>query len=499
MEKVNLMDMREKAIEYLDALVKRCVVFEAQQGKSRFDVVDPACGAVISAVPLMDRGAVEGCINAAHDAQAGWAARGFSARAALLKKWHALIAADKDALAALLTLEQGKPLAEAAAEINATLGNIAWSAERCADSYEEAAPSHVDGAKNILTYEAIGVVGAITPWNFPSAMVSRKAAPALAAGCAVVLKPAEDTPLSALALCALAHQAGIPRDVFSVVTLDRENAPLFSDVAFKTPKISMVSFTGSTAIGKALIKASAEHVTKLSLELGGNAPFIIREDADIDAAVEGAFASKFRNAGQTCICANRIYIHEKIYDDFQRRLVERVSAASFGGGFTAGVEVGPVINARAHQRLCVFKAELESQGARALPLKSSGRELGALNFAPLVYECDSACSATAQEIFGPSACLYKFSTDEEAAALANATEYGLAAYVYGRDPHDTNALARQLHFGMVGINELRIADASIPFGGMKQSGLGREGGQDSLKNFMNLKYFCRRDSVLTIP
>ncbi len=489
------MDRIGSAKTYLKTLMARDEAFNAKQsGLEHFDVVDPAYGTVICAVPIMDAAMIEGQIAGAHKAQMKWAALGFAGRAALLDKWHDQIVEHKDALAALLTWEQGKPLAESQAEIASTIGNVRWSAQRCADSYEHTEPSHIDGAENIIKYEAIGVVAAITPWNFPSAMVTRKAAPALAAGCAVVLKPAEDTPLSALALCDLAYQAGIPRDVLRIITLDRDHAALFSEVAFKTPKVAMASFTGSTAIGKLLIKASAENVTKLSLELGGNAPFIVRADADLQAAVAGAFASKFRNAGQTCICANRIYVHEDAYDAFKSMFVQRVSQAKIGDGFDSAVEIGPVINQRAYQRLCAFKDELEAQNAQILPVQSVGHDSG-LFFAPLVYECDSACTAPQQEIFGPVACLYKYSNDDAMAALANETEYGLAAYVYGGDKDATYALAAQLQFGMVGINEVRIADASIPFGGVKQSGVGREGGQDSLKNFMNLKYFCRRDSV----
>ena len=462
---------------------------EAFEGAKGFAVLDPVKGDVVAHVPNMNGAIINEKIAKAKQAQKSWAALSFEARCKILTAWKDQIVTHQDALAALLTWEQGKPLAEAKAEIAATIKNVEWSASESVEIEGSIVPSHVEDAENQICYEAMGVVAAITPWNFPSAMVSRKAAPALAAGCAVILKPAEDTPLSALALIVLAHKAGVPQDLFSVVTLDRQSAPEFSNAVFSSPDVAMVSFTGSTAVGKKLIEASAQNVVKLSLELGGNAPFIVCADADIDLAVEGAFACKYRNAGQTCICANRFFIHEAVYDEFMNKFTARVNKAALGYGFDEGVEIGPLINQAAYERVNAFEQELVGQGAVRV---QTAHDKGEFPFvAPSIYACPDDCDAPKQEIFGPVACVYKFSAQDEVVQRANDTEYGLAAYVYCADPLCAQEIAAQLQFGMVGINETRIGDASIPFGGIKQSGIGREGGLDSLKNFMNVKYICK--------
>ncbi len=453
------------------------------------EVIDPSNGAVIASIEPDSAPQIRQKISDAVFAQLEWAAHSPEYRRATLQKWHDLAAQDQDQLAALLTLEQGKSYKEAQAEIAASLKNIAWSADLCTQSHDYEAPSHVEGAVNKVVYEPLGVVAAITPWNFPSAMVTRKVAPALAAGCAVILKPAEDTPLSALALVKLAQKAGIPAEIFALAILPRESAALFSDIVFNDARVRMVSFTGSTAVGKSLIAASATNVTKLSLELGGNAPFIICADADLDKAVEGAFASKFRNAGQTCICANRLFVAASIYDQFIERFVARVAAAKIGNGFDDGVEIGPLIHARAYENMQKFLSQL--QGDYAELIYRGHMDLPAPFVAPHIFACADECQAPQQEIFGPIACVYKFDDIDDVITRANETSYGLAAYVYGADQDLTAYIAQQLQFGMVGINEVRISDASIPFGGVKQSGIGREGGRDSLLNFMVSKYICQ--------
>jgi succinate-semialdehyde dehydrogenase/glutarate-semialdehyde dehydrogenase len=494
---VNKMNDYNLALTYLKALMASKNVqnqldnfgFVGQE----FTINNPFNDTLIGQMPIMSEKQISERIKTAASAQVSW--RSFTAekRAACLTKWHEEVKANQDNLAALLTLEQGKPLAEARTEVAASMANILWAAERALDSYQTQSDSHLPDATNSIYYEPVGVVGAITPWNFPSAMVTRKVAPALAAGCGVLLKPAEDTPYSALALVDLAYKAGLPEGLLQIVTLDRDNAHLFSEVVFKDKAVAMVSFTGSTAIGQKLIAASAENVTKLSLELGGNAPFIVCADADIDLAVEGAYASKFRNAGQTCICTNRFYIHESVYDAFKDKLIKRIERACVGDGFDLSVEIGPVINQRAFKRLKQAAQDLSEGGAELLLGKNNHMENRAQLFLPMVFECEHDLQGPRHEIFGPIACLFKFTDNEQALRLANDTDYGLAAYLYTNDAQAAQDMACQLQYGMVGINETRIADASIPFGGMKHSGIGREGGMDSLKNFMNLKYMCKKN------
>lgn len=432
-------------------------------------------------------------IEEAQGVQCFWASSSNEYRQDKLKSWSSLCERHKSDLASLLSLEQGKPLSESLIEIDASIKNIKWAADCLDEEYSYETSSHVDKATNVIKYEPIGIVAAITPWNFPSAMITRKVAPALAAGCVVLAKPAEDTPLSALALLALAREAGIDEGIFDVVLLSREGAGVFSKLCFENPNVRLLSFTGSTAVGKTLITESAQNVTKLSLELGGDAPFIVTERANLDKAIDAAFASKFRNAGQTCICANRIYIHEHVYERFKKGFVRRVAQARIGGAFDNEVEIGPLINEQALNRLRKIEEELKGQSISPIyidfeqeyPDGSSG-----YFFKPAIYEVSHKCSLINQEIFGPIAFLCRYSDTDDIAALANDTPYGLAAYIYDQNSGEAKALADQLHFGMVGINEIRIADASIPFGGAKHSGIGREGGQDALKYFMNMKYIC---------
>ncbi len=477
------------ALKFLGTILHEQSSWVARDGAPTLTVADPATGALVASLTITTKAQICAKIDQVSIAQALWAEMTASARQNILRKWHDLAQKHEGELAALLTLEQGKPLSEAKAEISSSLKNILWSAGLCErkNGYEE--KSHINGALNEVHYEPVGVVAAITPWNFPSAMITRKVAPALAAGCGVILKPAEDTPLSAIALAKLAYDAGIPRGLFALVITNREGAAEFSDVVFSDKRVRMVSFTGSTAIGKTLIASSAQNVTKLSLELGGNAPFIICADADLDKAVEGAFASKFRNAGQTCICANRIYVHADIYDVFMERFVARVRAVKIGNGFEDGVEIGPLINERAQQNVQNFIKKLESESAQKI--YAAQLDLAGSFLAPMIYACAEGCAAPQEEIFGPIACIYKFDSYEDVVQKANETDYGLAAYIYAKDNKLSMRLAKALHFGMVGINETRISDASIPFGGVKQSGIGREGGYDSLKNFMVTKFICK--------
>lgn len=471
--------------------------FAERQGEDsgKLSVCDPATGRVVAVIPLCQGIEITDKFDSAAVAQIEWSALLPDERSSVLLRWANLIEQQKESLAALLSLEQGKPIGESALEIAATIDNVRWSAQEVLKIENVNLKPHLPEAQNVIIYQPVGVVAAITPWNFPSAMVTRKAAPALAAGCAVVLKPAEDTPLSAMALVHLAWEAGVPNGAFSYVILDRDSAPLFSDVAFSHPAVRMASFTGSTAVGKKLVMQSAKNVVKLSLELGGNAPFIIGKQADLEKAIEGAFASKFRNAGQTCICANRIFVHEDVYDSFLTGLLKRIASAKVGNAFADGVEIGPVINKQAYERLAAYADSLLSDGAKEVEIQgeSSNDDLDIKGYfvQPRLFECVKGCVLLKQEIFGPIAALVKYGDSDDVAQMANDTEYGLAAYIYDENKQRAERLAALLQYGMVGINETRIAHASIPFGGVKQSGIGREGGPESPKNFMNIKYICK--------
>ena len=457
------------------------------QGKRTFAVNNPATGEVLAHVPDLGAAETARAIAAAQAAQPGWMALTAKERAAILRRWHELILENAEDLALIMTAEQGKPLAEARGEVAYGASFIEWAAEEGKRLYGEIVPSPFKDARIHVLRQPVGVVAAITPWNFPNAMITRKAGPALAAGCAMVVKPAEDTPLSALALAELAARAGVPAGVFNVITGD---APTIGSALTASPDVRMLSFTGSVEVGKLLMRQCADTVKKVSLELGGNAPFIVFDDADLDAAVAGALASKYRNTGQTCVCANRIMVQAGVYDAFAEKLAARVKEMKVGIGTEEGVVQGPLINEQALQKVERLVADAREKGARVL---TGGRRhaLGGTFYEPTVI-CDISpdMAIAREEIFGPVAPLMRFETEEEAVRLANDTPYGLAAYFYARDVGRVVRVSEALEYGIVGVNRGIISTEVAPFGGVKESGLGREGGRHGVEEFTELKYVC---------
>ena len=452
-----------------------------------FAVIDPATGEKIADVPLMTGVETRRAIEAGERAQRGWRALTAAQRAAVLKRWHALMIANTDDLAVIMSAEQGKPLAEAKGEIGYAASFIEWFAEQAKRVDGDVLASPAADKRMLVTKEPIGVCAAITPWNFPAAMITRKVAPALAAGCAMIVKPAEATPLSALALAELAHRAGVPAGVFSVVVGDPRaiGAEMTSN-----PIVRKLSFTGSTPVGRLLMSQCAPTIKKLSLELGGNAPFIVFDDADLDAAVEGALASKYRNAGQTCVCTNRFYVQDGVYDAFAEKFAAAVARIKVGNGFEGGVTQGPLINEAAVEKVEAHIADAVARGARVL---TGGKRLtaGKLFFEPTVVDGVTASMRFAtEETFGPVAPLFRFNDEAEAIAAANATEFGLAAYFYSRDIGRVWRVSEALKYGMVGINTGLISNEIAPFGGVKQSGLGREGSKYGIEEYIEIKYLC---------
>ncbi|UVJ41866.1 NAD-dependent succinate-semialdehyde dehydrogenase [Pseudomonas sp. LS1212] len=452
---------------------------------TRQDIFNPATGQCIGQVPNL--GAVEAreAIAAANAAWPAWRARTAKERSSLLKRWHALMLENAEALAEILTLEQGKPLSEARGEILYAASFIEWFAEEAKRIYGDTIPSHKPDARIVVSKEPIGVVAAITPWNFPAAMITRKAGPALAAGCPVIVKPAPETPFSALAMAALAEQAGIPAGIFNVITGD---AVAIGGELTASPVVRKLSFTGSTAIGKLLMAQCAPTLKKVSLELGGNAPFIVFDDADLERAVEGALIAKFRNAGQTCVCVNRFLVQDGIHDAFVTRLAERVCELNVGNGFDEGVSQGPLINERAVAKVQEHVEDALEQGARLL----CGGERHALGhgfFQPTVLaELTTQMKVAREETFGPLAAVFRFSDEAQAVHMANDTEFGLAAYCYTRDLGRAWRMSEALEYGMVGINEGLISTEVAPFGGIKSSGLGREGSRYGIDDYLEIKY-----------
>jgi len=450
-------------------------------------VHNPANGEVLATVPRMGRAETRRAIDSAQQAFPDWRERTADERAQCLQRWFALVLQHADDLALIMTLEQGKPLSEARGEISYAASYIQWFAEEARRVYGDVIPSPWRNRELIVLKEPVGVVAAITPWNFPAAMVTRKVAPALAAGCTVIVKPASQTPLSALALAELALRAGVPPGVVNVVT---GSASEIGGALTDSPVVRKLSFTGSTEVGRALAAQSAATLKKLSLELGGNAPFIVFEDADVDAAVQGAMDSKFRNAGQTCVCTNRMIVHHSVYDVFVARLSARVKDLAVGPGVTPGVEQGPLIDEAAVSKVSSLLADAVASGAQ-VSVGGERHALGGTFFAPTVLAGVRPDMAIArEEIFGPVAAVYRFETEGEAVALANDTEYGLAAYFYARDLSRVWRVARQLDYGMVGINSGLISTAVAPFGGVKQSGYGREGSRQGIEEYMQTKYLC---------
>lgn len=454
---------------------------------STMSVTNPATGELLAHVPLCGAAETQRAVNAAAQALKTWRNTTAAARGRILRRWGDLMMTHQEDLARLMTAEQGKPIAEARGEIAYAASFLEWFAEEGKRAYGEIIPSPLTDRQLVVTKEPVGVCAAITPWNFPAAMITRKVGPALAAGCTMILKPAEQTPLSALALAELAERAGVPAGVFSVVTGD---ARAIGGVLTASPIVKKLSFTGSTEVGKLLMAQCAATVKKLSLELGGNAPFIVFDDADLDAAVAGAIASKYRNAGQTCVCSNRFLVQDGIYDAFAARLATAVAALKVGDGMDDGVTQGPLIDEAAIDKVEALVADALQKGAR---LVSGGHRhpLGGTWYAPTVLaDVTAEMGVARQEIFGPVAPLFRFHTEDEAIALANDTEYGLAAYFYSRDHGRVWRVARQLEYGMVGINTGLISNEVAPFGGVKASGLGREGSRHGLDEYLELKYLA---------
>jgi len=451
-------------------------------------VVNPSTGVEIARVPDLGAAETQRAIAAADAALPAWRTRTAKDRAALLHRWHDLILSNQEDLAVLLTMEQGKPLAEARGEVAYGASFIEWFAEEGKRAYGEVIPAPTTDRRLVVTKQAVGVVAAITPWNFPIAMITRKVAPALAAGCTVVVKPAEATPLSALALAELAVRAGIPAGVLNVVTTSRP--AVVGEVLTSSRIVRKLSFTGSTPVGKRLMAQCAGTVKRVSLELGGNAPFIVFDDADIDAAVRGALASKYRNAGQTCVCTNRMLIQDSVYDSFAAKLVQAVAALKVDDGLEPDTQIGPLINQATVAKVDLLVADAVAKGAR-VALGGTRHARGANFYTPTVLTNVTPAMALAQEeIFGPVAPLFRFKTDDEAVRMANDTVYGLASYFYTRDISRAWRVAEQLEYGMVGINEGIISNEVAPFGGVKESGTGREGSRHGIDEYLELKYLC---------
>lgn len=450
-------------------------------------VDDPATAAIIGTVPLMGAAETKRAIEAASVALPAWRVLPAKARSAVMRRWAELVLANLDDLALLMTREQGKVLAEAKGEISIAAAYLEWFAEEAKRAYGDAIPSPWADKRLIVTKEPIGVVGAITPWNFPSSMITRKVGPALAVGCTVVLKPASQTPFSALALALLAERAGVPKGVLNVVT---GNAAAIGGELAANPIVRKIGFTGSTEVGRKLMAMCAPTVKKVSLELGGNAPFIVFDDADLDAAVEGAILSKFRNSGQTCVCANRIYVQNGVYDAFAARLAVAVGKLVVAPGTQAEATNGPLIDAAAVAKVEEHIADAVSKGGRVIA--GGKRHVRGGNFFEMtvVADVNSTMAVAREETFGPLAPLFRFETEADAIRLANDTEFGLAAYFYGRDIGRVWRVAEALEYGMVGINTGLITTEVAPFGGVKQSGIGREGSKYGIEEFMELKYLC---------
>jgi succinate-semialdehyde dehydrogenase/glutarate-semialdehyde dehydrogenase len=455
--------------------------------RKRFDVDNPADGSILGSAP--DRGAAETkrAIDAANAALPAWRALPAKERSKILRKWYDLIMANAEDLAVLLTAEQGKPLAEAKGEIAYGASFVEWFAEEAKRVYGDVIPSPTNDRRLIVLKQPIGVCAAITPWNFPNAMITRKVAPGLAAGCTFVQKPAEQTPFSALALAELAERAGIPKGVLNMVTGD---PVAIGQELCASPIVRKVTFTGSTEVGRILMRQSADTIKKLSLELGGNAPFIVFDDADLDAAAEGALASKYRNAGQTCVCANRIYVQDKVYDAFAAKLAQKIEGFKVGKGTEPGVTIGPLIDEQGLKKVEEHVADAVAKGAKVV-LGGHRHALGGRFFEPtLLTEMKTSMKVAREETFGPVAPLFRFKDDAEAIRLANDSEFGLCAYFYSRDVGRIFRAAESLEAGIVGVNVGIISNEVAPFGGVKQSGLGREGSKYGIEDFLEIKYVC---------
>lgn len=489
------MDMKTSPLALLNdpTLLKTDALVGGQwlKGDARFAVHDPATGLKLADVPNLGAKEAEQAIAAANAAWPAWRSKSAKERSILMRKWYDLLMAHQDDLARIMTAEQGKPYAEAKGEIAYGASFVEWFAEEAKRVQGETLPTWDNNKRVMVIRQPVGVCAAITPWNFPLAMITRKVAPAVAAGCPVVIKPAELTPLTALAAAELAQRAGIPAGVLNLLTADSANSIAIGKVLCASDTVRHLSFTGSTEVGRILMAQSAPTVKKLSLELGGNAPFIVFDDADLDSAVEGAIASKYRNAGQTCVCANRLYVQEGVYDAFVEKLAARVKTIKVGNGFEEGVVQGPLIEPAAVEKVQKHLQDALAKGARIV---TGGKALQGLFFEPTVVAGatqDMLCAR--EETFGPLAPVFRFRTEQEAVDAANNTEFGLASYFYSRDMGRIFRVAEALEYGMVGINTGLISTEHVPFGGVKQSGLGREGSQHGIEEYVEMKYLCIGD------
>ena len=486
-----LATLKDPSLLKTDALING----EWIAGASRFAVHDPATGAKLTDVANLGAQDAKAAIAAANAAWPAWRSKTAKERSSILRKWFDLLMANQDDLGRIMTAEQGKPLPEAKGEVAYGASFVEWFAEEAKRVNGETLPQFDNNKRLLVLKQPIGVCAAITPWNFPLAMITRKVAPALAAGCTVVIKPAELTPLSALAAAELAQRAGIPAGVLNMLCADADNSIAIGKVLCESPIVRHISFTGSTEVGRILMAQSAPTVKKMSLELGGNAPFIVFNDADIDSAVEGAFASKYRNAGQTCVCSNRFYVQGGVYDEFVKKFAAKVATAKVGNGFEDGVNQGPLIEEAA---LVKVQRHVDDAIAKGGKLLTGGKRLTTLGsgqfFEPTVLanaSADMLCAT--EETFGPFAPVFKFETEQQAIDAANNTEFGLASYFYSRDVGRIFRVGEALEYGMVGVNVGILATEHVPFGGVKQSGLGREGSHHGMDDYVEIKYLCLGD------
>ena len=462
--------------------------FTSGTSNKTFNVNDPSTGELIVELPDMGVSETREAINAAHEAQKTWAAKTGKERSLILRKWYDLMMENKDDLAKILTAEMGKPLAEAIGEITYGASFVEWFAEEAKRVYGDTIPGHQHDKRIVVIKQPVGVVGAITPWNFPNAMITRKVAPALAVGCTVVLRPPTLTPLSALALGYLAHEAGVPAGVFNIV-MGTDSSGMGKELC-SNELVRKITFTGSTEVGRILMRQCSDQIKKVSLELGGNAPFIVFNDADIDEAVAGAMISKYRNAGQTCVCANRIYVQNDIYDVFAKKLADATKAMKVGNGFEDGVTTGPLIDQQALEKVEEHIEDAVSKGASILSGGTRSNQGGTFFNPTVLTDVNSTMKVAKEETFGPIAPLFKFDSVEDVIKAANDTEFGLAAYFYAKDLSKVWRVAEALEYGIVGINTGLISTEVAPFGGIKQSGLGREGSKYGIDDFLEIKYLC---------
>ncbi len=479
--------LREPSLLRTDAYING----QWQAGSSRFAVEDPATGQHLADVACLDASHTQQAIDAANAAWPAWRALTGKQRHAILMRWYQLLMEHQEDLARIMTAEQGKPLAEARGEVAYGASFVEWYAEEAKRTNGQTLPQFDNNKRLLVLRQPIGVCAAITPWNFPLAMITRKVAPALAAGCPVVIKPAELTPLSALAAAELAHRAGIPAGVLNVVTSDAHGSIAVGKLLCESDTVRHLSFTGSTEVGRILMQQCAPTVKKLALELGGNAPFIVFDDADLESAVEGAIVSKYRNAGQTCVCANRLYVQDAVYERFVELYAEKVRAMKVGNGFEDGVVQGPMIEPAALDKVQQHVDDAVAKGGRVV---AGGHRLEGQFYAPtIIADATSNMLVASRETFGPLAPIFRFHTEEEAIAAANATEFGLASYFYSRDVGRIFRVGEALEYGMVGINTGLISTEHVPFGGVKQSGLGREGSSHGMDEYLEMKYLCLGD------